>query len=311
MLDVAEDRTTIDGYVRLFRGRADAYGGWSGRCVRSPVTPNTFRGHLNNGDMFGVYPAFNITFDGVTEPHCVWGCTDIDYTDDPSDAVLIRTVFAQVGVTAWVERTAHGYHTWVFFDQLVRAIDVRNMFLAAHQVANIPPKEVNPKQTVLAVGQVGNYVRLPYPHYHTEGITNRYFIDSSNATMALERFVQEAVDAINPAAKAAQVAAYYIAPPQPVLVVAAPTQDMEQAARQLTALGKVIWRDGPLEGGDRSSKLQHLAYECTKAGLAPSDALLLVKDADQRWGKYSTRGEAGQMELQRLVTRAYGSTPFS
>ena len=313
----APDELTLDGFIKLFRGRADAYGGWDGKCVRVPVTPASFRRHLTDGDKFGVYPAFNVTValptqlgqPAVTEPYCVWGATDIDYTDDPTDAYRMREVFDHVGVTAWVERTAHGFHVWVFFDKLVRSTDVRNAFLAAHQVADLPPKEVNPKQVALAVGQVGNYVRLPYPHYYTTGITERFFVDNQNVILTPEAFVQQALANITPAGKAAELAAYYIPPPAPNVVVLEPTADMTTAAQALTPLGKVIWRDGPLEGGDRSSKLQHLVYESAKAGLAPGDALLLLKDADIRWGKYSTRGEAGQMELLKLIERAYGATP--
>jgi len=304
---MAPTALTRDLYIRLFRGRADARGGWDGRCIRTPITPASFVGHLTSGERFGVYPSFNI--DGVA--HCIWGCTDIDHTDDPQQAQHLRNVFASVGVVAHVERTAHGFHIWVFFDTLIASSVVRSMFLAAHQVADIPPTEVNPKQTVLAVGQVGNYVRLPYPHYYKDGITERYMIDTAGESLTPEEFTEYAATNLTSGDLATELASYYIPPPQPVVAVGAPTSDMTSAAAALTPLGKVIWRDGPLEGGDRSSKLQHLVHECAKAGINPADALMLLKDADQRWGKYSTRGEAGQMELHKMLARVYGANALT
>jgi hypothetical protein len=88
--------------------------------------------------------------------------------------------------------------------------------------------------------------------------------------------------------------------------VSAPSHDMAESARRLTPLGRTIFRDGPIEGRDRSTTLTHLAHECRKANLNPEDALSILEDADLRWGKYMMRGEAGILELQKLLVRAYG-----
>jgi hypothetical protein len=32
---------------------------------------------------------------------------------------------------------------------------------------------------------------------------------------------------------------------------------------------------------------------------------VIVVDADKRWGKYHLRGEAGQVEINKIVERAY------
>jgi len=290
---------TVEQFIQLFRGRGDAYGSWEGGCVRSALTPDLFTSHLSGDTQIGVYTSVPT----AAGPMCVWGCTDIDY-DDYDEAALLRATFASVGVVSWVEKTRKGYHIWVFATGLVSSQDMRYLQLAAHQVAGTNPKEVNPKQLNVSSNLLGNYVRLPYPN----GTDQRRVLDNEGETMSLEAFVDEAFRTRNSPELIAEFASYYIPPATVQVDVGAPTSDMTAAAQMLTPLGKVIWRDGPLEGRDRSTTLQHLCHESHKAQLQPADALMLLKDADQRWGKYSTRGEAGQMELLKLVQRAYGIT---
>lgn len=291
-------------YVQLFRGRGDSYGSWEGGCIRERLTEQTFANHLNEGPNIGVYPHFN----HGDRTLCVWGCTDIDYTDDPTRALHLRDTFRAIGIPAWVEKSANGFHIWVFSRDLVDAQDMRNLFLAAHQVAKEPPKEVNPKQGTLTEGMVGNYVRLPYPSYYRDGLTVRYMIDNDGAKIPLEDFVRAAHESRIDGETVRKYAAYYIPPPAPTFEALEPTADMAEAARHLTALGRVIFRDGPLEGNDRSTTMQHLAHECRKAHLNPGDALLLLKDCDLRWGraKYSSRADGGEKEFLGLIQRAYG-----
>ncbi len=294
----------LHDYVTLFRGRADAYGSWEGGCVRQPLTANVFTQHLGPGPHIGVYcsvPVGNLA-------HTVWGCTDIDY-DSYADADRLRRTLDLVDVTAWVEKTRKGWHVWVFATELVPSHDMRRMLLAAHQVAQVRPTEVNPKQTGQLGGQgLGNYVRLPYPGGLLSLPTERYVVDNSGVSLPLEDFVPRALATRVTPDKVAEVAGYYIEPAPTRRPVQEPIGDMAEAARLLTPLGRVIFRDGPIEGRDRSTTLTHLAYECVKAGLAPGDALAILEDADLRWGKYLVRGQPGEVELHKLIERAYGHT---
>lgn len=305
-------------FRRLFRGRGDCYGSWEGRCVKERCTPETFVDHLTSGPPIGVYPTMNM---GNGVAHSSWGCTDIDYTDDPTDAYTIHDVFQAVGVQSWIERTAKGYHVWVFLETLTPSEHVRNMFLAAHQVAGINPKEVNPKQTRLGPGDVGNYVRLPYPLALTSScstesnstqpwnLSGRYMLNrTSGARLELMEFLSavESTDSFLSVSKVAELAGYYLPPTPRQMELREPSGSVIDASRKLTPLGRVIWREGPLEGRDRSTTLQHLAYECAKASLDPSDAYEIVKDADVRWGKnYLERGDKGEEILLRLIETAY------
>src|SRR5690606_36016575 len=48
------------------------------------------------------------------------------------------------------------------------------------------------------------------------------------------------------------------------------------------SLAKVIWRDGPPEGGDRSTALAKLAHLCVEGGLTAADTYVVIDSADQR-----------------------------
>jgi len=294
----------LEIFVKLFRGRGDCYGSWEGGCVREKLTEETFKSHLSeNGPHIGVYPVLPY----AEKTLCVWGCSDIDY-DGPDDAWLLHDAFMAVDVTSWVEKTRRGYHVWVFADELVEARHMRRMFLAAHKVAELNPKEVNPKQETLAPGQVGNYVRLPYPKGYEA--TERYIVTRDLRKVDLPEFLERASKSRVSKDVVVSLSEYYT-PPTVVYTTAEPTLDMMEAAKRLTPLGRTIFKDGPIVGRDRSTTLTHLAHECRKAGLAPEDALIILEDADTRWGKYLIRGEAGRLELIKLLERAYGHTQSS
>ena len=304
---------TVDDFVTLFRGRGDCYGAWEGGCIRQPLTRPVFEQHLADGPHIGVYPGVVNKGDTL----CVWGCSDIDY-DGYDHALALHDTLAAVGIPSWCERTVKGWHVWVFATQLVPAVDMRNMFLAAHQVCEVPPKEVNPKQTDLSNGSVGNYVRLPYHGWNQwEGagvstLTNpRRVVDTAvgrHVFLTLEDFLRRALASRVTPDQIAEVASYYTPPQAPEFEALPELGDVGVAASMLTPLGKVIYRDGPIEGRDRSTTLTHLAHECHKAGLAPGDALKVLEAADWKWGKkYVLRRDGGVQELTKLVVRAYGS----
>jgi len=297
------DDQELWSYITLFRGRGDCYGSWEGGCIREPLQVDTFAKHLAEGPHIGVYPCVNSL--GVTQ--CVWGCTDIDY-DEPAEAWTLHDAFKSVGVTSWVEKTRRGYHIWVFTPELVLASDMRKMFLAAHQVTELNPKEVNPKQMSLLAGQLGNYVRLPYPNY--ENSTERQMIERDGTPIPLSQFITRATNESVDSALISKMAGYYNDPTPVYTNVSAPSLDMQESARRLTRLGRVIFNDGPTHR-DRSTTLTHLAHECRKSNLNPEDAMQILEDADLRWGKYMIRGEVGRLEIQKLLIRAYGPIQFS
>lgn len=288
-------------FITLFRGRGDVYGHEEGRCVKAPLTPEVFQQHLDGVAAIGVYPMVPYgSGHGV-----VWGCSDID-VDDYAGACRIRDALQAAGVTAFIERSrSKGYHVWVFCDQLVPAADMRRMLMACHTVADYPAREVNPKQEVLARGQYGNYVRLPYYNASDMSTPHRRVLDGHGAPMSLGAFLGAAMATRTTPDKVAALAALYQPPAVTPTVIAFDTPtDVRVALRELSPLGKVIWRDGPLVGRDRSGTLTKLAYECAKSGMSPSATKAVLVDADLRWGKYHARRN-GEMEIDKLVVRVF------
>jgi hypothetical protein len=218
----------------------------------------------------------------------------------------LQAALAAAGIVAWVERSrSKGYHVWVFSAGLVTASDMRRMLLLAHQVAEVPAREVNPKQEFLSGGNYGNYVRLPYPDCYDVSTDKRRVLDDHNEPMPFNDFVVTAHNTRNQPELITQLASMWV-PPAPTIAVRNldVCESVDAALVKLSPLGKVIWRDGPLEGRDRSSTLTKLAHECVRSGMNPSETKVLITDADLRWGKYHMRPN-GESEIDKLVVRVF------
>lgn len=296
------DTQALDMFVSLFRGRGDCYGSDSGSCVRSPLNVEVFRSHLNGGPSIGVYPAV---------PHqggafCVWGCSDIDIEDIDAAKLLRRTLEA-AGIHSWIERSrSKGYHVWVFSSSPVLAEDMRRMLLVAHQVADYPAREVNPKQSDVSTTKVGNYVRLPYPNGLVETPLRRVVLDDNDEPMPLRSFLQVATEHSTSPDDIRRISAMYVAPVKTHVVLDFGIDEtLDDALRRTSPLARIIWRDGPLPSQDRSQALMRLAYVCQESGISPSMCHVIVRDADKRWGKFHVRGDAGLEQITKIVERAY------
>lgn len=288
-------------FTTLFRGRGDVYGHEEGRCVKEPLTHDVFKQHLQGVQAIGVYPMVPIN----NVHHVVWGCSDIDI-EDLAGARKIQSALSAVNVTSFVERSrSKGYHVWVFAEQVVPASDMRRMLLCAHQVAEYPAREVNPKQETLNSGQYGNYVRLPY--FNAEDMTDshRRILDADNQAMPLNDFVSSAMSSRTPTKLIADLAKLWQEPVATLAVIdMSQSVSVKEALMQLSPLGKVIWRDGPLPTKDRSTTLARLGHECVRSCMSPSETKIVLVDADKRWGKYHLRPN-GELEIDKLVVRVF------
>ena len=289
---------TVESFVRLFRGRADARGTWNGGCIRERLTPEHFERHLFSHDpteWIGVY--------NVVDNRCSWGCVDID-VDDLQLALNIQTALRSRSIPAWVERTTRGYHVWVFpADQLVDAGMMRRALQAACKVAQYDPKEIFPKQTRAVGGMLGNYVRLPL----NGALANpppgdvRKFVDRGVTIEDMDRSGRAETDAL-------MATAALIRSPQQVDKPVDIQSGLEVAPIVATIGGTVarLWRDGPKYGHDRSSTLARLAHELHERDVDRDTAFQIVASADDRWGKgFADRGESGVRVLNKIIDNAW------
>ena len=298
----------LKDFITLFRGRGDVYGHDEGRCVKEPLTLEVFEKHFTDAPI-GVYPMVP----NAGDYYVAWGCSDFDTTDALDNAIKLHDALLEAGIVSWIEKSrSKGYHVWVFADNPVRAKDMRHMLMMASQVAEVPTTEVNPKQVALKHGQYGNYVRLPYSHIDNQDtdkqrVILRATIKDRHVPMHLSEFIRNAMDNRVSDVRIREIAGMYV-PPAVTPIKDLPEFEYDatlpEAMELLSPLGKVIWRDGPLVGKDRSTTLSKLGHECVRSGLNPSQTKTVVRTADKRWGKYHLRPN-GELEIDKLVVRVH------
>jgi hypothetical protein len=215
------------------------------------------------------------------------------------------------GIVSYVERSrSKGYHVWVFAEDRVPAEDMRRALLVVHQVADYPAREVNPKQSDVSAHKVGNYVRLPYLGGLVGTPERRVILDDNDQPVPLQDFVADAMSNRVSVETIQRIASFYKEPDKPKAQYNfddLQDEELEDALRVTSPLARVIWKQGPLEGQDRSTALMRLAHVCFRSGITPSMASAIIRDADRRWGKYHMRGEAGERELVKIIQRAYSN----
>jgi hypothetical protein len=308
----------VAGFARLFLGRTDALGTEEGGCARlyevaqSPEAwLKKFQCHLDGtADPIGVYPQLD---DNTVR----WGCVDFDEGDEASwvHAVNLVTVLGQFGIVGWIERSrSKGYHVWVFLQCWMAARGVREALLAACQIAEAPTKEINPKQPELAPGKIGNYVRICYPGALVAPdpkpgarrvVLPNWVQPTLGRPYTVEEFVWGALDCLTGIAELTDLAALYTPPKRkPPIIEPMATPSWGAASDRLKGLAYTIWKDGPLEGMDRSGALWKLANQIREDGNHNyAEALELMRDADVRWGKFVERGD--EDELDRMLTKVW------
>jgi len=315
-------------FASLFEGRKDAYGGEEGACYRDALDEAVFRAHLGGyHEPIGVYPMvphyqLGHHHDHDTEWFVKWGAVDLDLktpTKPSGDyeseqechiaAVNLQNVLRQLGVTSWIERTRScGRHVWIFAASWVSAATMRRALLVACSVAGVSTREVNPKAETLKEGQLGNYVRLPYPG--GVGYTRTMF--NPNQALAhigimqpLHDFVEEACAERTPTVTLEHVARLWKPePPKPTYTYAPSNSDLQSLIQRMLPLTEAAWYDEP---DDRSAALARLARRAALQRFPSYDSdevYALVEAADERWGKYVGRPDREQ-RLGEIVERAF------
>jgi hypothetical protein len=323
----------VEQFIDLFQGNVNAVGGEDGMCWRigGEQRREQWEGHVRthlDGSMepIGVYPmVFHQRFyDAEAHMHggwCVhWGCVDFDEGEDESwvHAKNLWTVLDMFGIRAWIERSrSKGYHVWVFAKEWTEAKLMREALLAGCQLVDAPTKEINPKQIELPPDSLGNYVRLPYPGWIVSATPTdtdmdrwrrRVMVVESNrdSIYTLEGFVIMASGRRVGRDTLESLRAHYEPPERPIVRRDWSESRLEGAAiDRLVGKARVIFEHGPLEGSGRGHTLYKLACYLREDGRhSRSEALELVRDADERWGKFHLRPDC-DTRLNSVIEQAW------
>jgi len=317
------DFELVEKFQHLFDGNRMAVGTEEGGCRRTQdgEWELELEGHLRMPDCaIGVYPMEAMNDDDFTSLGTrsgpltwvvKWGCVDFDEGDEESwiHAQNVRQTLDMLGVISYVERSrSKGYHVWVFADDWVPAATMREALFAACQIVGAPTKEINPKQVSLKPNQLGNYVRLPYPYGLKETPLRRSVVNGDGLCLAFSEFMY--IVKTNPRVDLELAASYYL-PNEPRQLI---ERDWSQlngpAIDRLRGKARIIFNDGPLEHPDsptnyRGHTLWKLVSTIAEDGQhTPEEALELLIDADERWGKFAGRPD-GRLRLQQMVERAF------
>ena len=290
-------------FAALFTGRGDAWGAVEGRSVQEHVTHAHWVRHLDTpNSSMGIYPMLD---NGLTH----WGCADIDFGFEQSYplALNLHEALRLLGITSWIERTkGKGYHIWVFLqhEEWIHASYMRNALLVAHEIAGVPPKEVNPKNPDPTQVSWGNYVNLPYA-FDWKGTGKRCVLLGVDE-LSVSAFVDRAQCNLNSVESIQAAAALYV-PPPPEVAVSISEYDgtLTALTERMKGLTFKIFREGPLPGRDRSTTMIRLMHFCKEDGFTPSEAMAILDDFDQRLGKFVGRADR-EKELTKMIQRVYG-----
>ena len=311
LADLLELGPLGDLFIDLFAGNTAAVGGDEGLAIRRPEEvdddalwwEDQLFGHLiGTNRPLGVYP---LKEDGTVK----WGCVDFDegYKESWPDALNLHNVLLHgFDITSWIERSrSKGWHVWVFAEEWVNASTMRDALWAACEIAGAPTKEVNPKQTELKDGGLGNYVRLPYwsgPYTEYHRTSRQCFIladDPVPMAYNVEYALDEAHESRTPTEALEMLAKRRQQHDRTTTGDVAPqvpsTLD-PKLVKKMDGLSFTIFTEGPGGGteGDRSATLWNLALCLWDSGrFTKEQAWSVMIDADMRWGKYQAEDRMG------------------
>ena len=278
----------VETFADLFQGRLDVIGHEEGRCIKieNPTWDtflNNIEDHLFGDTPYGVYPLTDIHGEACVR----WGCVDFDTGVEEGliHAANVKTALAMFSVRGWTEISrSKGTHMFVFFNDWLPASLVREALIGVCEVVGAPTTEVNPKQTDLR--GIGNYVRLPYPNGYMN--TGRRVMVEDQTLISLEEFLHTAYRERASFEMMQQVHSLYKPPPKPKPPKVEYTHQ-NLIPSGMKALSRHILNNGPKANGDRSGALFALAQQLRRDGLSMNEALPILYEADNRWGKYIAR----------------------
>lgn len=182
------EQSNLVRFMRLFRGRQDAYGTGRGQWIKREPNSGVYAEHLaGRGPGLGIAPLLD---DGT-----VWfAAIDLDEPNFEKGAEMASYLPGQT----FMERSRSGNcHVWAFFKSPIEAWVVRGIMREATIAAGMPTVEVFPKQDKLMPGMVGNYINLPYHGSDRPMLTWPGGLSNELHSMSIVRFVEWAMASLN------------------------------------------------------------------------------------------------------------------
>lgn len=311
-----------DRMLHVFGGRMDSYGkdvpkdgdsGKGGMRVDAPVTRQLVKQHLHGEIGLGIYPTWH-NDDGVLMAS--WGCCDID-TGDWGEAYALVSALRAMDMVPHVERSrSKGWHIWVFPTEPVTALEMRRALKVAYAAIELPAKEANPKSETLEIGQVGNYVRLPYKGYFKAGavpFSRQCFMvgydrKGDGFPIGAADWLFEFDQSFQTQSSVIKKWAYKWREPERAHVGSVRAYGDEELKALCSGLrGDLLLfvKNGPKS--DRSAGMVALAHKLRGARYTPTEAFNILCVADEQWGgKYAERGESQRDKyITDIIERAF------
>ena len=254
---------------------------------------------LGEGPALGVYPLW--MKNGVWMVN--WIAVDLDEGEISSvHADNLIGLLKAKKITAWKETSkSKGYHVWVYLKAPISASIGRNSMVGACRIVDVPIREVYPKQVTLENSQVGNCLRLPYPHDRKAG-RHEVFNPDGEGMLDVTVFTEQAWEHRTPVDLFRSLLPLYEAtkPQLPTFV-----QGYEAPKGGLVGNARKIWEN--LRTEDRSSTMYAFAASLLWQGFSYDATVDWVRQLDDRLGKFSERPDR-EKQLRNLVQKAADAT---
>jgi len=288
------DDATIKGFAELHEGGNIA-------TVKDQVRPlykeatgdeylESIKDHLMGQSPIGVYPLWERNNVWIVN----WVAVDLD-EGEISDvhADNLQALLTKMNISSWKEPSkSKGYHVWVYLKEPISATLGRNCMIGACRVVDVPIKEVYPKQVKLDKGQMGNCLRLPYPHIRGK---DRQSVQGYN----LKQFVEEALAKRTALSTFRKLLPLYEAT-EPVKRVKFTAG--ERLNGEFIGVAKRIWEEGNVTE-DRSEVLYAFASSLLWQDFSIDATVDWTRKLDDKIGKFKDRRD-GEKQLRNLVERA-------
>ena len=172
----------VELFRSLFRGRSDAFGADSGRCVKEPLTDEVIQEHLTGKRRIGIYPLSQEILDAKGT---WWSVIDVD-DNNLNLAIQLRDILIRFGLDCYIEKSkSKGFHVWAFFAEPIPSRKARAVMKYALTMlegdTGYSVKEIFPKQDSLNdKDSYGNYLNMPL--FDKDAVNGRtVFLDTDNS----------------------------------------------------------------------------------------------------------------------------------